>query len=85
MKGRGLAKQHRRKAERCEEGRIPTIAMDYCFIGSKGEKFKTFLVIKDDENGSLKAIKVDAKGAGDGWIVKRLVELIDKIWGKKNN
>ena len=35
VKGRGREDRHNRKAKEDEKPEIPTIAMDYCFMGSK--------------------------------------------------
>ena len=77
MKGRGREDAHFRKAQ--DDGRpdVPTITMDYCFMGKENKRTLTILVIKDDDSKAMKAFNVNQKGSGDGEIVKKVQRLID--------
>ena len=80
VKGRGRTAQHRST----EGGKqVPTIAMDYCFPSQGDEKALKVIAIRDSGKKAVKALVVPQKGSGDGWIVKRIVNVIDSEWGKK--
>ena len=83
MKGRGREDGHNRKGQESDKPEIPTIAMDYCFMGKEDKKPLTILVIKDDDSKATKAFVTSQKGSGDGEIVKKLQRLIDDQWGRR--
>ena len=71
MRGRAVASPHRRRSEAAREfaegGRIPTISVDHCFLGSAEESAAAnpFLIIYDDHSGSLYAVAVASKQYAD--------------------
>ena len=82
VKGRGREDCHKRKAQEDERPEVPTIAMDYCFMGKEDKKALTILVIKDADSKAMKAF-ITQKGSGDGEIVKKIQKLIDDQWGRR--
>ena len=82
VKGRGREDRHNRKAKEDEKPEIPTIAMDYCFMGKDDKKALTIIVIKDSNSKAMKAF-ITQKGSGDGEIVKKIQKLIDDQWGRR--
>ena len=83
MKGRGREDGHNRKLQADEKPEIPTIAMDYCFMGKEDKKVLTIVVIKDNDSKAMKAFSINQKGSGDGEIVKKIQKLIDDQWGRR--
>ena len=83
VKGRGRADGHKRKGQESDKPEIPTIAMDYCFMGKEDKKPLTILVIKDNDSKAMKAFITAQKGSGDGEIVRKLQKLIDDQWGRR--
>ena len=77
VKGRGREDGHQRKTTADERPEVPTIAMDYCFMGKEDKKALTILVIKDNDSKAMKAFSTNQKGSGDGEIVKKIQRLID--------
>ena len=82
VKGRGREDVHNRKTQD-EKPEVPTIAMDYCFMGKENKKPITILVVKDADNKAMKGFTVNQKGSGDGEIVKKVQRLIDDQWGRR--
>ena len=83
VKGRGREDGHYRKGQDSDRPEIPTIAMDYCFMGKENKKPLTILVIKDNDSKAMKAFITAQKGSGDGEIVWKLQKLIDDQWGRR--
>ena len=83
VKGRGREDGHHRKTSVHERPEIPTIAMDYCFMGKEDKKPLTILVIKDNDSKAMKAFSTSQKGSSDGDIVKKIQRLIDDQWGRR--
>ena len=83
VKGRGREDGHQRKTTADERPEVPTIAMDYCFMGKEDKKPLTILVIKDNDSKAMKAFSANHKGSGDGRIVKKIQRLIDDQWGRR--
>ena len=83
VKGRGREDGHNRKAQDSNRPEIPTIGMDYCFMGKEDKKPLTIIVIKDDDSKAMKAFSTNQKGSGDGEIVRKLQKLIDDQWGRR--
>ena len=83
MKGRGREDGHHRKTLVDERPEIPTIAMDYCFMGKEDKKPLTIIVVKDNDSKAMKAFSTNQKGSGDGEIVRKIQILIDEQWGRR--
>ena len=60
VKGRGREDVHNRKTQD-EKPEVPTIAMDYCFMGKENKKPITILVVKDADNKAMKAFQSTKK------------------------
>ena len=83
VKGRGRCRPHQRRKGEVEEHGLPTISMDYFFLG--GEEMEAsehpMLVMLDEDRGNRYARMVDAKGLDEGgeWILIDMAEEI-KSW-----
>ena len=61
VKGRGREDGHHRKALVDERPEIPTIAMDYCFMGKEDKKPLTILVVKDNDSKAMQTFSTNQK------------------------
>ena len=69
--------------------KFPILSLDYQELKSKAKKSSTendktdkvfkIVVMKDEESGSVFAHRVDMKGPGDVWVVKKLVKDIEEL------
>ena len=84
MRGRAVASPHRRRSEASREfaegGRIPTISVDHCFLGSAEESAAAnpFLIIYDDYSGSLYSVAVASKQYED-WLADYFKAILDEL------
>ena len=77
VEGKAIDSPHKKSKE---EHDVPTVGMDYMFMGSKGEtSLIPILVVKDSASKSLITIPTKCKGVKDEWAVKRTCEDIDKL------
>ena len=88
VKARGKENAHRRKrAEESSDHTLPKVSVDYPEFKSKAnngepnkdEKVLKIIVLKDEKIGCVTSHRVDVKGPGDGWIVKRIVQEIEEL------
>lgn len=63
VQGRAREDGHRRSKGKCVAAEVPTIAMDYCFMGKDDKKVATILVVKDSESKAMKAYNPESKGS----------------------
>ena len=81
VQARGKEDAHPRDRSRHSEGgSLAKVSLDYQELKSKANgkpnkdyKILKIIVMKDQPSGSMVAYRVDTKGPGDTWIVKRLV------------
>ena len=84
VRGRAIASPHRtrtdEKREFREDGRVPTISLDHCFLGSEEEAAagNPFLIIYDDHSEALFAVAVPSKEYQD-WFAEPLKSIIDEL------
>ena len=84
MRGRAVGSPHRRKAQEAREfaegGRVPTLSIDHCFLGSEEEAAAAnpFLIIYDDCSGALFAVAVASKEYED-WLAEYLKAVTDEL------
>ena len=84
VRGRAIASPHRRqgdkKREFLGEGRVPTISLDHCFLGSEEEAAagNPFLIIFDDHSESLFAVALASKEYED-WLAEYVKSVIDEL------
>ena len=76
MKGRGREDGHHRKTLVDERPEIPTIAMDYCFMGKRDESVQPILAARDRDTRLTLSFMVREKGAADPYVVKRVLAFI---------
>ena len=76
VRGRGVASPHKKRSDEDKEfpqGRVPTISMDHCFLGSEKSEGTAhenpFLVLYDNQTEGIFAISVPSK-AIKPWIVE---------------
>ena len=87
VRGKSKDSQHRtKKKEEKEEEKVPTISMDYMFLGRKGtngveeeDKMIPVLVIKDGQTKCIFAHVVPKKGGGMEWLAKKVVSDIEAM------
>ena len=82
VRGRGVASPHKRRSDEDKEfpqGRIPTISLDHCFLGSERSEDSAhsnpFLIIYDNETEGVFAISVTSK-ATKPWVVEYVKSII---------
>ena len=79
-----MASPHRQKSaesrEFAEGGRVPTISLDHCFLGSAEEAAAAnpFLIVYDDFSGAIFAIALASKEYED-WIAEYVKSIIEEI------
>ena len=84
VRGRAIASPHRSKKEDKREflgeGRVPTISLDHCFLGSEEEAAagNPFLIIYDDHSESLFAVALASKEYHD-WLAELVKSIIDEL------
>ena len=84
VRGRGIASPHRthtgENKEFREEGRVPTISLDHCFLGSEEEAASgnPFLILFDDHSESLFAVAVPTKEY-QGWLADLVKAILDEL------
>ena len=84
MRGRAVASPHRRRSEASREfaegGRIPTISVDHCFLGSAEETAAAnpFLIVYDDYSGAIFAVAVASKQYDD-WLADYIKVILDDL------
>ena len=84
VRGQPIASPHRSKKEEKREflgeGRVPTISLDHCFLGSEKEAAAgtTLLMIYDDHSESLFAVALASKESHD-WLAELVKSIIDEL------
>ena len=88
VKAKVVEDAHRRGANKPDEedkGGVPEVGMDYNaldesldIVEEKDSKLKT-MVLKDDVSGHLFQHKIDVKGAGDEWLMKRMCKDLEEL------
>ena len=81
-----MASPHKARTEDDREfgrGRIPTLSMDHCFLGSKDNDESAhenpFLVLYDNETEAIFAIAVSSKSTAKPWIVEYVKNIIHEL------
>ena len=82
LRGKGEANPHH-QAER-DDGAIPEVHMDYCFLGGKEETAQPVLVARDRDCKPLLSFLVKQKGAAYEYVVKRAIAFLKEL-GHVNN
>ena len=77
VRGRGEATPHRR-AER-DEGAVPEVHMDYCFLGKADEEAQPILVVRERDTRMMLSFLVREKGAADTYTVNRVLAFLKEI------
>ena len=83
VRGRAVASPHKVGDRSDRESRVPTVAIDYTFLGSDGDETFPVLVVKEDRAGAITAIPVQCKGTGDQWAVDYIKQFIEFIAYKR--
>ena len=88
VKAKAQEAAHRRGAnapDKEDRGGLPTVSMDYNALDKdlnlaeeKDCKLKT-IVVKDETTGEMFQHKIDVKGIGDEWLMKRLVKDFEEL------
>ena len=88
VRAKAIEDAHRRGAnepDEEDEGGVPEVAIDYNaldefldVVEEANSKLKT-LVLKDDPSGSMFQHKIDVKGAGDEWLMKRICKDLEEL------
>ncbi len=73
--GRGKVEAHRSKAER--DHQLPTLSIDYSFLGKKHEKASPVLLGRFHKDRWLLTNPVPVKGASHKWIIQKLTDDIE--------
>ena len=89
MAGRGRARQHREVRRKDGADEVPTISIDYGFLGPRCRECEdddpdtllTFLAMKDRLNKDIAAIAVPEKGLAGGHTVTKVEKVLDS-WGR---
>ena len=78
--GRGIHDHHKMTGE-IPNGEVPTISLDYCFMGSKSvaAAANPVLIMYDNVTGAMGAYLTGAKGPID-WVVKAVCRDLE-VWG----
>ena len=83
--GRAVASPHRSRTSEDREfgrGRIPTISMDHCFLGSEDSEESAhrnpFLVLYDNETEAIFSVAVSSK-AVKPWIVEFIKKILYEL------
>ena len=92
VRAKGKEDPHpRKRAGKVEEhaNKLPRLSLDYQELKSKAkkpsieegktDKVLKIVVMKDEESGSVFSHRVDMKGPGDVWVVKKLVADIEEL------
>ena len=85
VRGRGVASPHKRRSDEDKEfpqGRIPTISLDHCFLGSERSEDSAhanpFLIVYDNETEGVFAISVPSK-ATKPWVVEYVKSIVYEL------
>ena len=88
VRAKAIEDAHKRGAnepDEEDEGGVPEVAIDYNaldefldVVEEANSKLKT-LVLKDDPSGSMFQHKIDVKGAGDEWLMKRICKDLEEL------
>ena len=85
VRGRGVASPHKSRTDEDRDfgrGRIPTVSMDHCFLGSASNEESAhenpFLVLYDNETESIFAIAVHSKSTKP-WIVEYVKNVLCEL------
>ena len=77
---RGKAREAPHKRSRDNGREVPLVAMDYTFMKMYEQSTQTpILVVKDTEFRAYSSHVVPGKGAASDWVVRRVVEDIEKL------
>ena len=82
VRGRGQASPHVHGKEK-EENRLPTIALDYGFLGEEDRKSITTIAIRDSKSGALHGFQVPQKGVSDERVSKKIAGWVDGLGYKR--
>ena len=82
VRGRGRSEAHQRML-RERDNALPTVVMDYCFMGSADDgSVLPILVIRDYSSGKLHCTVVPRKGS-DQWVVLDMCNFLDSLGYKR--
>ena len=76
VRGRGQATPHPKGKEK-PENQLPTLALDYGFLGEDDRKTMTSLAIRDGKSGAIHGFQVSHKGVSDERVAKKISRWID--------
>ena len=77
VRGRGESTPHRR-SER-DEGAIPEVHMDYCFLGKKDEHAQPFVVVRERDSRMTLSFLVREKGTADVYVIHRVLAFLEEL------
>ena len=78
VRGRGQASPHP-KGKESPESKLPTLALDYGFLGEADRKKMTSLVIRDGRPSAIHGFLVSQKGVSDERVARRIANWIDRL------
>ena len=86
VRGRAVSSPHKRRTDEDRDfgrGRIPTLSMDHCFLGSANAPDESahenpFLVLYDNETESIFAIAVQSKSTKT-WVVEYVKNVLHEL------
>ena len=84
ISGRGQSDHHRKQLAGREQ-EVPTISIDYAFLGESGaqdDKLQPMIVMKDRKSGTIKAHLVEEKGV-NAYAIKRVGQDIGLLGYKR--
>ena len=82
VRGRGQASLHK-KSKKEEEGRLPTISLDYGFLGEEDRQSITTIAIVDSKSGAIHGFQVPHMGVADERVAKKLSGWVDALGYKR--
>ena len=77
VRGCGQAEPHRQAMR--DEGALPEVHLDYCFMGTKTEEAQPILVARDRDSRMTLSFLVREKGAADPYVVRRVIAFLKEI------
>ena len=82
VRGRGRSSPHFKGVEK-PQNQLPTIAMDFGFLGEEDRKTLTSLAVRDTKTGAIHGFQMAHKGISDERIAKKVARWIDSLGYKR--